>query len=132
MAHSKHFKWRYLDTKNLKFHGGNQKCQIRNCQIGTFDWNLIFLGPNTFIWSALNVPLVDFFKNVSFVSSFCIFEWCDDINAVRSPVFYASIKSHWLILLYTLSHILKFLNRPRRSSRDLLEYSVSDTFWRNH
>ena len=68
MAHSKHFKWRYLDPKNFKFHVVNQKCQIRNCQFGTFDslhgiWN--FLGPNTFIWSLLNVPLVNFFKNVS-------------------------------------------------------------------
>ena len=28
-------------------------------------WNFIFFGPNTFIWNVLNVPLVNFFKNVS-------------------------------------------------------------------
>ena len=68
MAHSNNFNWRYLNPKNFKFHAGNQKCQIRNCQFGTLDslhgiWN--FLGPNTFIWSLLNMPLVNFFKNVS-------------------------------------------------------------------
>ena len=44
------------------------KPDVMFCQFGTFDslhgiWN--FLCPNTFIWSALNLPLVDFFKNVS-------------------------------------------------------------------
>ena len=27
------FKQRYLYSKNFKFHAGNQKCQIRNCQL---------------------------------------------------------------------------------------------------
>jgi hypothetical protein len=39
-------------AKKFKFHAGNQKFQVRNCQFGTFDslhgiWN--FVGPNTFI-----------------------------------------------------------------------------------
>ena len=50
-----------------KFYAVNQKFQIRNCQFFTFDslhstWN--FLGQHTFIWSLLNVPLINFFKNL--------------------------------------------------------------------
>ena len=57
-----------FDHKKFKFHAWGQKCHIRNCQSGTFDpvhgiWK--FLWPNTFIWSAMNVPLWKFFHNVS-------------------------------------------------------------------
>ena len=31
------FKQRYLYSKNFKFHAGNQKCQIRNCQFVSFN-----------------------------------------------------------------------------------------------
>jgi hypothetical protein len=37
MAHSYHFKSRYLTTKIFKFHARGQKCHFRNCQLGTFD-----------------------------------------------------------------------------------------------
>ena len=55
-------------AKNFYFHARGQKCHFRNCQFGTFDpvhgiWK--FLWPNTFIWSAMNVPLWNFFHNVS-------------------------------------------------------------------
>ena len=70
MANSYHliFQSRYLTTKNFKFHARGQKCHFRNCQFGTFDpvhgiWN--FLSPNAFIWSVMNIPLLDFVHNVS-------------------------------------------------------------------
>ena len=69
MALSKHFKWKYLATKKFKFHARNLKCQIRNCQFGTFDsvhgiWKLLF--PNIFIWSVLKAPLLYFFEDCFF------------------------------------------------------------------
>ena len=59
MAHSKHFEWRYLGTKNVKFHAGikSAKLAIKIWYLWSPAWNL---NPNSFIWSALNVSLVDF------------------------------------------------------------------------
>jgi hypothetical protein len=68
MAHSWHFKWRNLTPNFFKFHVRGGKCRFRNCQFGTFDpvheiWNLLCLY--ILIWSAMNVPLLKFFDNVS-------------------------------------------------------------------
>ena len=68
-----------FDHKKFKFHAWGQKCHIRNGQFGTFDplhgiWN--FLWPNTLIWCAVNMPLLNFF--IMCLSLFQIQNFCQN------------------------------------------------------
>ena len=50
-------------------------------------WNLVFCGPNEFIWSAKEVPFRDFTNNMSQASSKCFSKWIkvDQWDSLKNP-----------------------------------------------